>query len=93
MVNSGHKYSVVFTKKVRKSLSKIPQSIRDKFFFLAEQLAEQGPVAANWHNYSKLGQNEYHCHLGYSWVACWTNEKGTLTIEVYYVGSRENAPY
>lgn len=23
---------------------------------------------ANWSNYSKLGQNEYHCHLGYSWA-------------------------
>jgi len=69
-MNSSHKYAVVFTKKVRKSLEKIPQNIRDKFFILAEQLAEQGPVAANWQNYSKLGQNEYHCHLAYSWVAC-----------------------
>jgi len=92
-MNSNHKYSVVFTKKVRKSLAKVPPNIRDKFFFLAEQLAEQGPVAVNWQNYSKLGPNEYHCHLGYSWIACWTNEKGTITIEVYYVGSRENAPY
>ena len=87
------KYSVVFTKKVRKSLTKVPQNIRDKFFMLAEQLEEQGPIAANWKNYSKLGRNEYHCHLGYSWVACWVHEKGTIIIEVYYVGSRENAPY
>jgi mRNA-degrading endonuclease RelE of RelBE toxin-antitoxin system len=92
-MSGSHNYSVVFTKKVRKSLVKIPKNIRDKFFILAEQLAEQGPVAVNWHNYSKLGRNEHHCHLGYSWVACWTNEKGTITIEVYYVGSRENAPY
>jgi hypothetical protein len=92
-MNGLHRYSVVFTKKVRKGLIKVPVNIRDKFFILAEQLAEHGPVAANWQNYSKLGPNEYHCHLGYSWVACWRHEKETITIEVYYVGSRENAPY
>jgi hypothetical protein len=92
-MNVGYTYAVVFTKKVRKNLAKVPRNIRNKFFILAEQLAEHGPVAANWSNYSKLGPNEYHCHLAYSWVACWTNEKGTIIIEVYYVGSRENAPY
>lgn len=44
-------------------------------------------------NYSKLGPDNYHCHLSRKWVACWTNENGTLTIEVYYAGSRESAPY
>ena len=46
-----------------------------------------------WKNYSKLGKNKYHCHLNYRHVACWTAEKETITIEVYYVGSREKAPY
>jgi mRNA-degrading endonuclease RelE of RelBE toxin-antitoxin system len=92
-MNSSRSYEVVFTKKVRKSLSKVPGNIRDKFFVLVEQLADQGPVATNWLNYSKLGDGRYHCHLAYSWVACWTYEKGTITIEVYYVGSRKNAPY
>jgi len=65
---SSHEYSVVFSKKVRKCLLKIPLNIRDKFFILAEQLAEQGPVAATWSLITvKLGPNEYHCHLGYSW--------------------------
>ena len=86
---SSHKYAVFFTKKVRKSLAKVPHNIRDKFFILAEH----GPIATNWNNYSKLGSDKYHCHLAYSWVACWINEKGTIIIEVYYVGSRENAPY
>ena len=40
-----------------------------------------------------LSETEYHCHLAYSWVACWRHEKYTITIEVYYAGSRENAPY
>jgi hypothetical protein len=47
----------------------------------------------NWQNYSKLNVNQYHCHLTYRYVACWRHEKNTIIIEVYYVGSREAAPY
>lgn len=32
------------------------------------------------------------CILYYH-VACWYNENGTYKVEVYYVGSRESAPY
>ena len=87
------KYKVMLTKKVLKSLRKVPQNIRDKFGLLAVQLSESGPVANNWQNYSKLSKTQYHCHLALHWVACWLNEKGQITIEVYYVGSRENTPY
>ena len=31
--------------------------------------------------------------LTYRHVACWTFRKGEIEIEVYYVGSREKAPY
>ena len=31
--------------------------------------------------------------LAYHWVACWRNENGSIVVEVYYVGSREDAPY
>jgi hypothetical protein len=52
-----------------------------------------GPVQPYYINYSKLGNSTYHCHLSYRWVACWRNEKDTFIVEVYYVGSREKAPY
>jgi hypothetical protein len=86
-------YDVSFSKKTLKNLEKMPDLMVQKFFILAEQLKVKGPLAPNWANYSKLGKNEYHCHLSYSWVACWKHESNTLTIEVYYVGSRQNAPY
>jgi hypothetical protein len=38
-------------------------------------------------------QDEYHCHLAHKWVACWRIREGEIEIEVYYAGSRENAPY
>ncbi len=86
-------YEIRILKKVQKNLFKLPKNIQERFTALAEQLRDSGPIAHNWHNYSKLGDNKYHCHLTRSYVACWKNDKGTITIEVYYVGSRENAPY
>lgn len=86
-------YEVVFKKKVIKGLPKLPLLIQKKLVMLTDDLREKGPEQPQWQNYSKLSKNEYHCHLGYSWVACWRHEKQTIIIEVYYVGSRENAPY
>lgn len=93
MVDDKIKYRVLLSKKVQKNLRKVPQKIRYRFALLALQLSESGPVANNWQNYSKLSVTQYHCHLSLHWVACWTHEKGQIIIEVYYVGSRENAPY
>ena len=63
------------------------------FAKLVEDLRTSGPVQPLYPNYSALGKGKYHFHLSYHWVACWSNEKGKLEIEVYYVGSRESAPY
>lgn len=86
-------FDVRVKKPALKNLPKLPTLVQEKFAFLAKDLMERGPIQMAWPNYSKLGRNRYHCHLGYSYVACWTYEKGTITIEVYYVGSREGAPY
>ena len=56
-----------------------------------------GPVRGNWPNYSKLGGMRHHCHIKDgrpSFVVCW-EVVGTEVrlIEVYYVGTREKAPY
>lgn len=86
-------YEIIITKKVHKNLHKLPLDVQKRFTALAEQLRDCGPMASDWNNFSKLGKNRYHCHLTYSYVACWKHEKTTITIEVYYVGSRKNAPY
>lgn len=87
------KYRVLIKKAIVKKLKKLPAKEYRKFDFPVQDLEERGPVLPNWLNFSKLGENEYHCHLSRSWVACWRREKRTLLIEVYYVGSREKAPY
>lgn len=86
-------YEVLIKRKIVRHLSKLPDRVQTKFWLLVENLEESGPVQPKFPNYSKLQDGEYHCHLGYSWAACWKHEKDELTIEVYYVGSRENAPY
>lgn len=63
------------------------------FMLLVEDIKQNGAILKNWRNFSALGKNKYHCHLKYNWVACWIWEKGTFIVEIYYAGSRENAPY
>ena len=87
------KYLVTATKKVYKSFRELPVPVQERLGILLKQLALQGPAAYNWPNYSKLGEHKYLCHLKYGYVACWTHEGDSIQIEVYYVGSREKAPY
>jgi mRNA-degrading endonuclease YafQ of YafQ-DinJ toxin-antitoxin module len=86
-------YNVSIKRKVLKNAQKMPEQCKKKLAVLIKALQEKGPLQPNWPNFSKLGSNQYHCHLTYHWVACWSHTKNTVTIEVYYVGSRENAPY
>ena len=76
-----------------KNVLKMPKDIQFNFESLVNDLREKGPIRKEWPNFSKLGKNEYHCHLSYKWVACWYYENDSVVIEVYYAGSRENAPY
>lgn len=88
---------VMFVVRVKKSvvkrIAKAPESVRRLFGELAKDLKADGPLQPDWPNFSRLGENSYHCHLKYSWVACWWCEKDSIEIEVYYAGSREDAPY
>ncbi len=82
--------------KLKKSGSKKP-SIIDVIDFLIVELIQKGPERVDWPNYSKLSQDTYHCHLKKgrpTYVACWKVFDSKLNqIEVYYVGTHENAPY
>ena len=87
------KYEVKIQKRIERRLEKLPTHVQQKLLRLVLDLRDKGPAQSEWPNYSKLYNDEYHCHLGYSWVACWRSKKNTIIIEVYYVGSREKAPY
>ena len=87
------RYTVELSAKTKKMIKKLPLDIQDIFVLLVEDIKQNGAIRKNWRNFSALGKNKYHCHLNYSWVACWKWEKGSFIVEVYYAGSRENAPY
>ncbi len=74
-------------------IQRLPDSIQRRVANLVEELRDYGPIRNNWPNYGKLYTDMYHCHLTRSWVVCWTYRRDVKTIEVYYAGSRENAPY
>ena len=81
-------------KKVAKDIRKLPKEVQLLAQALMEDLKSDGPIQFTWKNYSRLAGEEYHCHLNYSYVACWeVVDKKIKLIEVYYVGSREKAPY
>ncbi len=87
------KYQVKIKKSCLKAIAKLPQKDKETLAHLIEDLGETGPIQAGYKNYSKLGNFTYHCHLSYHWVACWQCRNGEFLVEVYYVGSRESAPY
>lgn len=86
-------YEVRITKNAQKGVANLSHIDKTRLNALIASLKASGPVQPNFKNYSKLGDNKYHCHLSYHWVACWSCQENILTIEVYYVGSREKAPY
>ena len=86
-------FQVRIKRKTERGLAKLPEDVRQLLYLLVTNLQDSGPIQASWRNFSSLGDDRYHCHLTYRYVACWTHRKGEIIIEVYYVGSREKAPY
>ena len=86
-------YQVRIRRKAERGLDKLPKNVRQLLYLLVTNLQDSGPIQPAWRNFSSLGDDRYHCHLTYRYVACWTHRKGEIIIEVYYVGSREKAPY
>lgn len=87
-------WTVWIKRKQLRKLEELPLEIQLKFLALKTDLQRSGPVQVSWRNYSKLSDTRHHCHLSYHFVACWqVLSDHELTMEVYYVGSRENAPY
>ena len=89
-------YTITIKKKILKKISKLTKARQADFYDLVEDLKISGPIQKGWPNFSPLNveKTEFHCHLDYRWVACWKIlEDNKLELEVYYVGSREKAPY
>jgi hypothetical protein len=92
-------WTVTTTSKARKQFGLLPEAVKAKYAALAKELELQGPFRANWRYFGKLAgsKNLFHCHLMSgrpTYVACWeVLDKRIHLVEVYYVGTHENAPY
>ena len=56
---------------------------------MTQEIEFSGPVRGDWPNYSKLSDNEYHCHLKKgkpNYVAVWREIHGKVkVVEIAYV--------
>ena len=89
-------WTVFLSKRTGKSANQLPAAIRAALQTLMDEIAILGPVRGNWPNYSKLGNDRHHCHLRKgkpTYVAVWTADKHTVTVEIVYAGTHEKAPY
>ena len=90
-------WQVVIRTRAAKQLQRLPQTVRQRYLVLAQELATQGPIRGNWPNYSKLNDLRHHCHLKKgrpTYVAVWeVIDPPQRIIEVLYVGTHANAPY
>lgn len=82
-------------RKLERKIKILPEPVRLLYQALVYDLKARGVnPGKRWKNFSAIGKNKYHCHLNYNYVACWELIDNKVRImEVYYVGSRENAPY
>ena len=98
-------WKVQIPKKVAKQILKLPEEIRSQAALLAADIEANGPERVGWPHHSQLkaqkgqkkGVKRFHCHLKggrTTYVACWTvTDQAIQLVEVYYVGTHENAPY
>ena len=90
------KWTVTIHRGVQKQLPKMPAKVMDALARLLADIEISGPVRGNWPNYSKLADGRHHCHLKKgkpTYVAVWSEDRETVTVEVIYVGTHEKAPY
>jgi len=91
-------WAVYFTRKAEKQAKKLKPRILAALDLFVTEMQIVGPSAGHkWPNFSKLNSKLWHCHLVKgkpTYVCCWEIiDKKIKVIEVYYVGTHENAPY
>jgi mRNA-degrading endonuclease RelE of RelBE toxin-antitoxin system len=92
-------WQVGFSGKAAKQLDRLPRDIQSVASALVAELEIRGPMLHDWKHFGKLkGQGErFHCHVKSgrpTYVVCWeVIDKRIRIMEVYYVGTHENAPY
>lgn len=100
---NSDQWEIEKTKKLEKQINALPKDIKTIAYALMADIEDSGAYQPSWPNYSSLKKGKgipadaFHCHLKRgkpTYVACWCiTDKKRKIIEVYYVGTHENAPY
>lgn len=96
-------WKVEYSRPAAKAKRALPAGIQAQIDLLAKEIEIAGPIRLNWANFGALKKGKgvpdkaYHCHIKKgrpTYVACWTVENRRIKfVEIYYVGTHENAPY
>ena len=96
-------WRVSYSAAAKKQKKKLPLVVVKQLAALTWDLEHHGPIQTNWSHYSQLKKSKnvpsgsYHCHIKSgrpTYVVCWfVQDKKIQIIEIYYVGTHENAPY
>lgn len=92
---------VLVGNRAKKGVKKLSKNALALFDLLLKEIEAAGPYRVNWSHYGKIKSGNavelFHCHIQSgrpTLVVCWwVVNKETRTVEIYYVGSHENAPY
>jgi mRNA-degrading endonuclease RelE of RelBE toxin-antitoxin system len=97
------KWQVFFTSSASRQKKKLPPKTIEALARLIGDMEQMGPIQKDWSHFTSLGKmrnvlaNSYHCHIKSgrpTYVVCWRiRDKFIHIIEIYYVGTHENAPY
>lgn len=92
-------WQVGLTNKAAKQFRNLAPDLQAVVSALVAELQVRGPIVPDWKNFRKLKHqgDRFHCHFKSgrpTYVACWeVIDKRIRILEVYYVGTHENAPY
>ncbi len=97
------KWQVFLTSAAAKQKKKLPANAIETLASLIGDMEQGGPIQKEWSHFGALKkgkgipENAYHCHIKSgrpTYVVCWlVQDKKIQIIEIYYVGTHENAPY
>ena len=97
------KWQVLLTNAAYKQKRKLPVAIVESLARLIGDMEQDGPIQKNRPHFGALKkgknipENSYHCHIKSgrpTYVVCWqVQDRKIQIIEIYYVGTHENAPY
>ncbi|MEN9654497.1 MAG: hypothetical protein RL235_609 [Chlamydiota bacterium] len=103
MASESVRWRVQYSNKAKKSILRLTIKVKLQLDLLAKEIEVAGPYRTNWPHYGHLKtaqgvpKNAYHCHIksGRStYVVCWrVEDKQQKMVEIYYVGTHEDAPY